>query len=175
MLIRRATYNDIDSILSIVRSAQLSLRELGIDQWQDGYPSRDVISADIDAGVGYVAEDANGNVVGYEAVVLSGEEAYLQLPHNIWHTDSDYVVVHRLCVMADNRRRGIAIELMRFAARHAASNGIISFRIDTHRGNVRMLSLLGKLGFQYVGIIHYPVSGERVAYDLKLNGSYLLQ
>lgn len=174
-MIRQAATDDINAILSIVRDAQLSLRELGIDQWQDGYPSRDVIVADIDAGVGYIAEDEDGRVVGYEAVVLSGEEAYLQLPHDSWHTDSDYVVVHRLCVLTDNYRRGIAIELMRFAAQHATSNGIANFRIDTHRGNVRMLSLLGKLGFQYVGIIHYPVSGERVAYDLKLNNSYLLQ
>ena len=46
-MIRRAHIEDIDRILSIVRSAQLSLRDLGIDQWQDGYPSREVIEADI--------------------------------------------------------------------------------------------------------------------------------
>ena len=43
-MIRKATIKDIDHIMSIVSDAQLSLRELGIDQWQDGYPSVDVIS-----------------------------------------------------------------------------------------------------------------------------------
>ena len=41
-MIRKAQYDDIETIMAIVREAQLSLRELGIDQWQDGYPSSDV-------------------------------------------------------------------------------------------------------------------------------------
>ena len=53
-MIRQATTDDINAILSIVNDAQLSLRDLGIDQWQDGYPSRDVIMDDIAKGVGFV-------------------------------------------------------------------------------------------------------------------------
>ena len=99
-MIRRAKSDDLDKILSIVRSAQLSLRELGIDQWQDGYPSREVICSDIDAGIGWVLVDTD-EVVGYAAIVLTGEEAYKQLSDNSWHTSNDYVVVHRLCVDAN--------------------------------------------------------------------------
>jgi hypothetical protein len=46
-MIRRADIGDVDRIMGIVRSAQLSLRQLGIDQWQDGYPSLEVIEGDI--------------------------------------------------------------------------------------------------------------------------------
>ena len=38
-MIRQAIREDIPTIMSIVRSAQCALAELGIDQWQDGYPS----------------------------------------------------------------------------------------------------------------------------------------
>lgn len=48
MLIRQAEHRDIEAIMSIVRSAQLALSELGIDQWQNGYPSTEVIKQDID-------------------------------------------------------------------------------------------------------------------------------
>ena len=51
-MIRRATHSDLEAIMTIVHSAQLYLAELGIDQWQDGYPEREVIVADIDTGVG---------------------------------------------------------------------------------------------------------------------------
>ena len=34
-MIRRATLQDVDNIMDIVHSAQLALRELGIDQWQE--------------------------------------------------------------------------------------------------------------------------------------------
>ena len=168
MLIRQARYEDIKTILSIVRSAQLSLSELGIDQWQDGYPSEDVIAEDISNGVGYVACTEEGDVVGYEAILLSGEEAYSQIEDCLWHTSNNYVVVHRLCVDGTLRRKGVAIELMAFAGDFALQHGISDFRIDTHEGNVRMLALLEKLGFEHVGTISYD-SGLREAFDLKLN------
>ena len=170
MLIRLATHNDIESILSIVRSAQLSLKELGIDQWQDGYPSKEVIAEDIAQGVGYVICADDSTVVGYEAIVLTGEEAYKQIADETWNTPNSYVVVHRLCVSGDRRRCGVAHELMAYAAKYAMERGVNAFRIDTHKGNVRMLSLLRKLGFQYVGIVRYD-SGEREAFDMNLNNN----
>ncbi len=170
MLIRLATHSDIESILSIVRSAQLSLKELGIDQWQDGYPSKGVIVEDITQGVGYVICSDAGAVVGYEAIVLTGEEAYNQIADETWNTPDSYVVVHRLCVSGDCRRCGVAQELMAYAAKYAVENGVNAFRIDTHKGNVRMLSLLHKLGFKHVGIVRYD-SGEREAFDMNLNNN----
>lgn len=153
--------------MRIVRSAQLSLSELGIDQWQDGYPSREVIVDDINNGVGYVACTGDGVVVGYEAIVLTGEEAYTQIAENKWHTSNNYVAVHRLCILGESRRKGIAIELMNFAGNYALKNGISDFRIDTHKGNIRMLALLNKLGFKHVGTIRYD-SGLREAFDLNI-------
>lgn len=168
MLIRQARHEDIKTILSIVRSAQLSLCELGIDQWQDGYPSEEVIAQDIANGVGYVACSVEGEVVGYGAVVLTGEEAYTQIADGDWHTSNSYVVVHRLCVASAVRRHGVAIELMQFAGDFAIQHGINDFRIDTHEGNIRMLAMLNKLGFEHVGTIRYE-SGLREAFDMKLN------
>ncbi len=166
-MIRRATIVDIERILSIVRSAQLSLRELGIDQWQDGYPRRENIIFDIADGVGWVVVDDDDNAIGYAAIPLTGEEAYLQLQDDDWHTSSHYVVVHRLCVDGTTRRRGVAMQLMNHAMNLAREAGLDGFRIDTHRGNIRMLSLVEKLGFKYCGVVRYD-SGERLAFDLNI-------
>lgn len=171
-MIRRANIEDINVILSIVYSAQLSLRELGIDQWQDGYPQLEVIERDIARGVGYVYID-EGVVAGYAAIIFDGEEAYRQIEAKCWNTAEEYVAIHRICVGGQYRRRGIAVEFMRHAARLARDMGFDAFRIDTHRGNVRMLTLLAKLGFAYVGIVRYD-SGERMAFDLELSKSNTL-
>ena len=165
-MIRRATNTDVEQIMSIVADAQLSLRELGIDQWQDGYPSVDVIEDDIASEVGYVY-CVDNRAIGYAAIVLDGEVAYSQIPDSEWNTSNDYVVVHRLCVKRGYTRSGVAVAMMDFAAQRAREKGYIGFRIDTHRGNIRMLAMLEKLGFKYCGIIHYD-SGERLAFDLKL-------
>lgn len=164
-MIRRATAEDKSKIMSIIRSAQQALRELGIDQWQDGYPTPESIDNDIADGVGYVA-CAGSEVVGYAAIIESGEPAYQQLD-NEWLYGSDYVVVHRICVDGNQRRKGVALELMSHTAKIGRSISHNAFRIDTHRGNIRMLALLQKLNFREVGTIHYT-SGERVAYELDL-------
>lgn len=171
-MIRLAEVSDVDAIMTIVGQAQQALAELGIDQWQDGYPSRQAILDDIACNVGYVAVEDN-TVIGYAAIVLTGEEAYTQIDANEWNTSNDYVVVHRLCVSSSVRRSGIAIRLMQHAASLAREHSFSAFRIDTHQGNIRMLSMLQKLGFKPTGIIHYD-SGERVAYDLDLSSSNIL-
>ncbi|MBQ8205321.1 MAG: GNAT family N-acetyltransferase [Alistipes sp.] len=171
-MIRLAEVSDVDAIMTIVGQAQQALAELGIDQWQDGYPSRQAILDDIACNVGYVAVEDN-RVIGYAAIVLTGEEAYKQIDANEWNTSNDYVVVHRLCVSSSVRRSGIAIRLMHHAAMLARERSFSAFRIDTHRGNIRMLAMLQKLGFKPTGIIHYD-SGERVAYDLDLSSSNIL-
>lgn len=172
-MIRKAQYGDIETIMNIVHEAQLSLRELGIDQWQDGYPSHEVIRHDIDNGVGHILLNDDNIIIGYAAIVLSGEETYKQLDPSEWHTTDEYVVVHRLCVSTSKCRCGGATQLMHYAANVARTNGINSFRIDTHRGNIRMLTMLAKLCFEYCGIIYYT-SGERLAYDLDLHTSKIL-
>ena len=78
-MIRQAIREDIPTIMSIVRSAQCALAELGIDQWQDGYPSVEAIENDIEQGVGYVACNEQDVPIGYAAIVLTGEEAYKQI------------------------------------------------------------------------------------------------
>lgn len=166
-MIRRARNSDITAVMGIVRDAQAALAELCIDQWQDGYPTHDIIGKDIVDGVGYVVTDASGEVVGYAAIILTGEEAYRQIADSDWHTQGDCVVVHRLCVSRKARRGGVAKKLMNYAAQLATERGIGCFRVDTHRGNTRMLSMLQQLGFNYVGVIRYD-SGERIAYDLDL-------
>ena len=165
-MIRIATTEDIVEVMSIVADAQLSLRELGIDQWQDGYPSKSVIAEDIASKVGYVYCIDN-KVVSYAAIVFDGEETYAQIADSEWNTTNNYVVVHRLCVRRGYTKTGIAMALMDYASQMAIEKGYTGFRIDTHRGNIRMLAMLEKIGFKYVGVIYYD-SGERLAYDLKL-------
>lgn len=170
-MIRKATSEDKALIMSIIHSAQEALRELGIDQWQDGYPTPESIDEDIANGVGYVA-CTDSEVIGYAAIVLTGEPAYLQIDEK-WLYGKDYVVAHRLCVNAGYRRGGVALELMKYAAEVARTAQHNAFRIDTHRGNIRMLTMLSKLGFREVGTIFYD-SGERVAYELDLTSSIKL-
>ena len=47
----------MDRILEIIEKAKIELKKLGLDQWQNGYPNREVIENDIKSGISYVLEN----------------------------------------------------------------------------------------------------------------------
>ena len=53
--IRQATPADMPSVMQVVEAAKGIMRQSGnLHQWVDGYPSEDVIMADIEKGYGFV-------------------------------------------------------------------------------------------------------------------------
>lgn len=165
MLFRKATVDDIDAVMEIVADAQHSLASRGIDQWQEGYPTRPVIENDVAQGVGEVVV-VDDVVAAYVCLVVNGEPSYADIDGQ-WLDEGDYVVVHRVCVRRSHVRQGIATAIMRHAIEFALANGVCDLKIDTHKDNSYMLDLMAKFHFIYCGIIHYS-HGDRVAYELRL-------
>lgn len=161
-MIRKAATEDLEDILEIVEDAQQSLKSRGIDQWQNGYPNRESILADIRKNVGVVAI-CNNEIAAYAAIIINGEPEYENLDGK-WLSNQDYVVIHRICVRKTRTHQGFASILMQEAEEIALQNNVHSFKIDTHKDNGYMLNLLKKKGFTYCGEIHYQ-HGERIAFE----------
>ncbi len=165
-MIRKATIDDLESILEIVSDAQQSLKNRCIDQWQNGYPNRESILSDISKGIGFVAL-CHDEIAAYAAIIVNGEPEYQHLDGQ-WLSNQDYVVVHRICVRKDFTRQGLATILMKKGEEIALQHHAHSFKIDTHKDNRYMIELLEKEGFAYCGEIHYP-HGERIAFEKLLH------
>ena len=48
--VRRAEPSDLERVMEVLGDGRAALGELGIDQWQQGYPSEDVVLRDIAGG-----------------------------------------------------------------------------------------------------------------------------
>lgn len=162
LIFRKADIPDIPAIASILKMAVKRMLAEGRHQWDENYPNKTHISADIDNGNGYVLE-LFGKVIGYAAVVFTGEPAYENLKGK-WLSEGRYVVVHRLAVSDDAKGKGIGFMLMNIIEEYARSLGISSFKIDTNYDNSAMLKLLDRLGFTYCGEIEYE-QGSRKAFE----------
>ena len=81
-----------------------------------------------------------------------------------WLADVPYVVVHRLAVADEVKRRGVAVRFMSSVEELARDRGVTSFRVDTNYDNFYMLRIFDKLGFTYCGEVRYD-SGLRRAYE----------
>ena len=172
MEIKKATHKDIDALMALFDEARGTIAALGIDQWQDGYPSRTVIEEDIALGRSYAVFE-QGLLAATFVIVEDGEITYDRVDDGHWLTgdgSQSYLAIHRVAIALSHRGRGIAGAIMQYAREAAARLGRNSLRIDTHRGNVVMRRMLEKQGFTHCGTIYLQSGAERVAYEHVLGG-----
>ncbi|MBR6766417.1 MAG: GNAT family N-acetyltransferase [Clostridia bacterium] len=171
LIFRAAQPGDLDDIMRLIHEAQAFMRTLDIDQWQDGYPSREILFSDIEIGQAFVyADEETGKVASIAIFSLLPEPIYDALDGE-WKTSGDYLTIHRMAIDDGHRGSGIAGDMLKKAIEMAKNENLASVRADTHRGNKAMRRFLEKSGFAYCGEVTYPVdAGDpiRVAYELVL-------
>lgn len=163
-----AQYSDIPAIMEVIGQAQDSIKQLNIDQWQNGYPDETVFKADIDKRQCYIFHIDN-KIAGIIVVSFEPEESYLEICGSGWLTDNiEYAVIHRMAVAKDFIGSGLAGEMLSFAEMLCREKKVSGLRADTHRGNFPMQKLLVKNGFVYCGDVNiYMEIGDpvRMAYE----------
>ena len=158
MNIRKAQMRDIDEIMNIYASAREFMRASGNpNQWGDGYPSRELIKADIESGLSYIVED-EGEIIACFFFKVGEDPTYVRIYEGEWIEGGEYGVIHRIAVKYNGR--GIIARVFEFCSEISRS-----IRIDTHRDNIPMQRALEKNGFTRCGIIYLPSRDERIAYQ----------
>lgn len=164
---RLASVFDIDELVKLYDDGRRAIASLGIDQWQDGYPSREVIEKDVERRRLYVAE-ADGKIASAAAFLPPPEPDYEKIDGE-WLTNTEnYAVIHRVASSEAYRGRGAASALVRELLGFAASVGRDCVRADTHKGNSVMQSFLERHGFKRCGTVtlsHGDGDRARVAYE----------
>lgn len=169
MEIRKAVAADLEQMLEIVAQAQAFLRVSGVDQWQDGYPTRDILLRDIEAGEMFLLADAE-QIMAFAALIFGGERDYARIYDGAWHGDGAYLTIHRVATNATLRQTGAASRLLAYGEQLCRECGAGMIRIDTHNDNRAMQGMLKKNGFAYCGKVILSGGEERVAFDKLLNG-----
>lgn len=162
MTIRLAHFNDLPALMAIFGEAQRTIAQLGIDQWQNGYPSEEVIVQDIANGRSYAVEQGS-DIVG-TFVLVDTEPAYERIYDGQWSSEG-YLAMHRVAVKVAFRGTGVADAMIQYAVQQARSKGCDALRIDTHQGNLPMRRMLEKQGFHYCGRILLADGAPRLAYE----------
>lgn len=145
---------DLPEVMTIIHDCQALLRSRGVDQWQDGYPSLEPLQLDVELERGYILE-CDGRIAAYGALAYGVEPAYLGLVNGVWLSDFEYVTLHRLAVSSAFRGDGIGAKFFAEMEREALEHGVRSLRADTHRDNMVMQRLMGRMGFSLCGDVYY--------------------
>jgi ribosomal protein S18 acetylase RimI-like enzyme len=150
MDVAQGSAEDLDAVMDVITLCVRQMRDRGSDQWDDFYPTREILAADIARGELSVLRDGAA-IVG--AIVLnetqSPEYADLTWQH------SKPLVVHRLCVRPERQGTGAAGILMNFAEARALESGHDSIRLDTYTGNPRAILLYERRGYRLAGYVRF--------------------
>lgn len=159
MTIRPAHTQDVTAIMGVLQAAKGIMRASGNAlQWVNGYPSVDVIEADIAGGFGHVVTDGSA-VVGYFAFIPSPEPTYSYIEGGSWLEDTlPYHVVHRIGSLPS--AHGVFRAIMDWCFSNDRN-----IRIDTHHDNHIMQHCILSYGFTYCGIIYLESGDPRLAYQ----------
>ena len=170
-MIRLAKVTDIEGILAVANDAIANLKADNVNQWQNGYPNREVFLNDIKNQTLFVYDD-NG-IQGICNLSLERDPSYDIIENGAWITNGNYLVIHRIAVSTKVIGSGVARQLFEFAIDYGQNNNVRSIRIDTHRDNKRMMGILRKVGFIKCGIIHLinynDGDNSRDAYELLID------
>ncbi|MBO7677669.1 MAG: N-acetyltransferase [Erysipelotrichaceae bacterium] len=157
MLIRRATYDDLERMKEIFSCARAYMKRSGNPtQWKDDRPGIDLVLNDIANNNSYLVID-DEEIIGTFACIRGIEPTYLDIDGK-WLNDDEYVTIHR--VASDGSRKGVFDEIIRYCEKMN-----IDIRIDTHKDNKTMIHLIEKNGFTYCGIIIVDDGTPRLAYQ----------
>ena len=176
MHIRKATYEDLPILMQIFMAARKTMRECGnIHQWNDNYPSEEIVRKDIDSGTCMIMCDSDDdNIIATMAFIPGPDPTYAKLYTDEtmsqeckWPDESPYHVIHRIAAAkpgGDAARRMLdwAFDYMASCFDDKASAAI---RIDTHSDNVIMHHILLKYGFRRCGVIMLADGAPRTAYQ----------
>ena len=180
MIIRKAELCELDEIMKIFDKARQYMREKGNrNQWINGYPSRRLITEDIEKGQLFVClsgeydEDTSGNaerqtgrddgsadgkIHGVFAFSLGEDPTYNVIEGGRWLNDEPYGTIHRMA--SDGVISGLLQKSMPFCL--SMTDNV---RIDTHADNEPMLSAVGRYGFKRCGVIYVADGSPREAFQ----------
>ena len=159
MNIRKATYTDIPELIALFARARAIMRASGnMNQWNDSYPSEEIVRKDISDEVCHVLCDETGRIIATMAFIEGPDPTYAAIYDGAWVDDSPYYVIHRIAVCEPGHNA--AEKLFDWGFRQTGS-----IRIDTHRDNVIMHHILKKYGFVHCGRIVLANGDPREAFQ----------
>lgn len=169
-MLRKAKSTELDEIMLIIEDGREFLRQQGINQWQQGSPSKETIEQGIKEQTSYVYE-IDRNIVA-TAMLTNYDRDYENYP-TLWSKCDNYLVIHRMATLKNIRNQGIGRQFLSAIVEFAKKENIDYIRIDTHKDNKIMRKFLSDFGFVELDEIKLTMKNnlddkERIAYELKV-------
>lgn len=157
MQIRQATVDDMAKMREIFDYGRaVQLKTGNPNQWEAGYPAKELMMEDIETGAAHVCENDEGEIIGVLSIFTEPDPTYFDIK-GAWLNDDPYTTIHRIAT--SGAEKGVGQYCLKWV-----QDRNDNVRIDTHKDNGPMKYVLEKLGFAYCGVIYLEDGDARDAY-----------
>ncbi len=157
MIIEKAIHSDLEKLFTITQSCGKYLIENNIFQWNDFYPSKEVLENDIKFQQIWKLE-IESKIIG---MIVLTEMVDIEYENIKWLTENNNnLYVHRLAVEPKFQGKGYAQKLMDFAENFAIQNKYSSIRLDTFSQNQRNQRFYKQRNYVQLESIYLPNQSE---------------
>ena len=158
MEIRKTNLSELDNVMKIYAGARKFMAEHGNPtQWGNNKPSREQVEQDILAGKSYVCIEGN-QIAAVFYFAKEEDPTYEKIYDGQWLNGEEYAVVHRIA--SAGTVKGAGSFCMQWACEQFGN-----IKIDTHKDNYVMQSMLKKNGFWHCGTIYLEDGESRLAFQ----------
>jgi len=153
MFLEKADPKALPEINLLKISCVARMRESGIDQWDDIYPTAGVFRGDCEAGDLLVLRNEELQLVGCATLNQTHSPKYQEIG---WlFTTGPIGFVHRLMIAPKFQGKGYAKVLMRHVEVEAQQRGYLAIRLDAYLNNPAALRLYVALDYRRSGQVEF--------------------
>ena len=147
-----ASQRNLPELLALYRAAIDRMDAQGILQWDEIYPSDDILEKDVASGLMQIGR-CNGQIA---VAFLLEECADGEYEPAAWrYSEPRFIVLHRLCVHPTFQGQGVARQTMDYLEQSVQARGIRTIRLDAFSLNPAALKLYESRGYEKAGEIYY--------------------
>ncbi len=147
-----ATFDDAQEILKVIQESVIVLKDMGVDQWDEIYPTIEDVKKDITEQSLQVGR-INGEIAVTFTINSEYDEEYAS---GEWTEQSGYFqVIHRFAVHSKYQNRGIARKTLTYIHQEQKKRGVKSIRLDAFTQNPYSVRLYQNMGYQIVGQVTF--------------------
>ncbi|MNO16914.1 putative acetyltransferase [compost metagenome] len=149
---RLANMSDIEEVFEVFVRAIEVMNQNQIPQWDEVYPTKEDLKADIENNELYIVESDNMIM----SVFVLNQDYDEEYEEGEWkYTDASFCVIHRLCVNPSFQNKGIGRKTMQLVEELVKEKGIETIRLDAFSQNPFALKMYEKLNYCKVGEVSW--------------------
>lgn len=150
-MIKPIDITNLSQTLEVLEEVKQHILNQGIDQWDESYPNKAIISNDIQKKQAYIFTE-NEQILAY---MVLNEEYDIEYDDLNWSTPTPFIVIHRLFVKPTAQGKGISSQMIQYAEEYAQTNKYASIRFDAYSLNNTANAVYLKKGYTLVGTVQF--------------------